>query len=166
MKQALKILTVLLISLLISCGGKEEKKKDNFSYEKAAPSEQAAPQAEAVPASKKIDLSDKGVGPIKSLVLPAEIDQAMATQGEEVYKKMCTACHRPDKKFIGPAPQGILERRTPEWIMNMILNPEEMIQTNPLAKELLTEFNGAPMANQNLTEAEARAVLEYFRTLK
>ena len=166
MKTTLKLMTVLFITMLISCGGKEEKKKDNFSYEKAAPSEQAAPQAEAVPASKKIDLSDKGVGPIKSLVLPAEIDQAMATQGEEVYKKMCTACHRPDKKFIGPAPQGILERRTPEWIMNMILNPEEMIQTNPLAKELLTEFNGAPMANQNLTEAEARAVLEYFRTLK
>ncbi len=166
MKQALKILTVLLISLLISCGGKEEKKKDNFSYEKAAPTEQAASQAEAVPASKRIDLTDKGVGPIKSLILPAEIDQAMATHGEEVYKKMCTACHRPDKKFIGPAPLGILERRTPEWVMNMILDPEDMIAKNPLAKELLIEFNGAPMANQNLTETEARAILEYFRTLK
>lgn len=166
MKQTLKILTVLFISLLISCGGKEEKKKEGFSYEKAAPTEQAAPQAEAVPASKKIDLSDKGIGPIKSLALAAEIDQAMATHGADVYKKMCTACHRPDKKFIGPAPQGILERRTPEWIMNMILNPEEMVANNPLAKELLIEFNGAPMANQNLTEADARAILEYFRTLK
>lgn len=166
MKQALKIFTVLFTSLLISCGGKEEKKKENFSYEKAAPTEQTATKAESVPASKRIDLSDKGVGPIKSLELAAEIDQEMATHGEEVYKKMCTACHRPDKKFIGPAPLGILERRTPEWVMNMILDPEDMIKKNPLAKELLIEFNGAPMANQNLTEAEARAVLEYFRTLK
>jgi hypothetical protein len=48
----------------------------------------------------------------------------------------------------------------------MILDPEDMIQKNALAKDLLIEFNGAPMANQNLTEADARAVLEYFRTLK
>lgn len=166
MKQTLKILTVLFISLLIGCGGKEDKKKEGFSYDKATPTEQTGSTVETVPPSKRIDLVDKGVGPIKSLVLPAEIDQAMATHGEDVYKKMCTACHRPDKKFIGPAPLGILERRTPEWIMNMILDPEDMIQKNSLAKELLIEFNGAPMANQNLTEADARAVLEYFRTLK
>ena len=90
----------------------------------------------------------------------------MVTHGEDVFKKMCTECHRPDKKFIGPAPTGILERRTPEWVMNMILNPEEMVQKDALAKELLIEFNGSPMANQNLSEEDARAVLEYFRTLK
>jgi cytochrome c551/c552 len=90
----------------------------------------------------------------------------MVTHGADVYKKMCMACHRPDKKFIGPAPTGILARRTPEWIMNMILNPVEMVQKDPLAKDLLMEFNGSPMANQNLTEDEARAVLEDFRTLK
>lgn len=37
---------------------------------------------------------------------------------------------------------------------------------DPLAKELLIEFNGSPMANQNLSQEDARAVLEYFRTLK
>jgi hypothetical protein len=40
-----------------------------------------------------------------------------------------------------------------------------MVAENPLAKELLIEFNGSPMANQSLTEEEARAVVEYFRTL-
>ena len=90
----------------------------------------------------------------------------MVTKGADVFKRMCTACHKPNKKFIGPSPQNILERRTPEWVMNMILNPEEMIQKDPLAKELLVEFNGSPMANQNLSEEDARAVLEYFRTLK
>ena len=85
---------------------------------------------------------------------------------KDVFKKMCTACHRADKKFIGPAPTGLLDRRSPEWVMNMILNPEEMVQKDALAKELLIEFNGSPMANQNLSEEDARAVLEYFRTLK
>ncbi|WP_142784889.1 c-type cytochrome [Changchengzhania lutea] len=167
MKKTLNIVMAFFAILLISCGGKEEKKKEGFSYEKKAPTEQkATSSAEKVPASKKVALSNKGIGPITSIDLPAEIDQSMAAHGADIYKKMCTACHRADKKFIGPAPTGILERRTPEWVMNMILNPDEMVQKDPLAKELLMEFNGSPMANQNLTEEEARAVLEYFRTLK
>jgi len=165
MKNISKIFTVLTMVLLLSCGGKE-KKEEEFTLKKKAATETKAAKTENVVASKRIDLVDKGVGPIKSVELPDKIDQAMVAKGQEIYNKMCTACHRPHKKFIGPAQAGVLERRTPEWIMNMILNPEVMIQKDPLAKDLLAEFNGAPMANQNLTQEEARAVLEYFRTLK
>ena len=165
MKTTLKFISVLFTILILSCGGKEEKKTESFTYEKKEVKKETPKEVEVVPASKKIDLTNKGVGPITSITLDANIDQAMATHGEDVFKKMCTACHRTGKKFIGPAPNGILERRTPEWIMNMILNPEEMVQKDPLAKELLIEFNGSPMANQNLSEEDARAVLEYFRTL-
>ncbi len=167
MKTTLNILSTLLIALLISCGGKEEKKKEGFSYDKKEKTEtKTAATAKKIPASKIVDLSNKGIGPITSISLDAEIDQTMATHGADVYKKMCTACHRADKKFIGPAPTGILERRTPEWVMNMILNPEQMVKEDPLAKDLLMEFNMSPMANQGLSEEDARAVLEYFRTLK
>ncbi|WP_191859033.1 c-type cytochrome [Hanstruepera ponticola] len=167
MKTTLKLMTLLFVLLVISCGGKEEKKEEKFSYEKkSTKTETVTKKEEKVPASKRVDLTNKGVGPITSVDLAADIDQSMATHGEDVFKKMCTACHRPDKKFIGPAPTGILERRTPEWVMNMILNPEEMVKNDPLAKDLLIEFNGSPMANQNLSEEDARAVLEYFRTLK
>ncbi|WP_242117523.1 c-type cytochrome [Aestuariivivens sediminicola] len=161
-----KIILLFFIAVLLGCGGKEEKKSESFSYEKKEVQKETPKKAETVPASKRIDLTNKGLGPITSVTLASDIDQSLASQGEEVFKKMCTACHRPDKKFIGPAPLGIHDRRTPEWIMNMILNPDEMVQKDPLAKELLMEFNGSPMANQNLTEEEARAVLEYFRTLK
>ena len=110
-------------------------------------------------------LKDKGVGPVKSLELPESIDQEMAKTGEDLYVLKCSACHKATEKYIGPAPKGIFERRSPEWIMNMILNPEKMIVENDAAKKLLMEFNGSPMANQNLTEEEARSILEYFRTL-
>jgi cytochrome c5 len=122
-----------------------------------------------VPEKKEVVETDPmkniGIGPIKSVSLNAEIDEEMAAEGKDVYEKMCTACHRSDKKFIGPSPQGVLERRSPEWVMNMILNPEEMVEKDPVARALLIEYNGSPMANQNLTEEQARAVLEYFRTL-
>jgi cytochrome c551/c552 len=167
MKSIFKIFTLVTVLLLMSCGGGEEKKKETNKIKIGSQPVEKKAEAEktSTKPSETIDLTNKGIGPISSLTLPSEIDQAMAAKGDEIYKKMCTACHRPDKKFIGPAPKGVLERRTPEWVMNMILNPEEMVQKDPLAKDLLMEFNGAPMANQNLTEEEARAVLEYFRTL-
>jgi len=167
MKNIMKSLAAIAIVTLISCGGKEEKKSNDIQIgQKPAVTETPKEEpASTEKPSEMVDLTNKGIGPVKSLELPAEIDQAMAAKGMEVYKTKCMACHKPDKKFVGPAPKGILERRTPEWIMNMILNPEEMTQKDPLAKALLIEFNGSPMANQNLTEEEARQVLEYFRTL-
>ena len=156
--------------LIVGCGGKDkEEKKEGFSVERSKSTtekpEETTAATNATPASERVDLENKGVGPIKSLTLDAEIDEAMAKKGEEIYNQMCLACHRVGKKFIGPAPDGILERRSPEWVMNMILNPEVMVKEDPLAKDLLVEFNGSPMANQGLTEDQARAVLEYFRTL-
>ncbi len=169
MKQAIKCIAILLSLGLVACGGKEEKKKEGFSIEREksdTEQTQSTPEPPADKASERVDLSTKGVGPITSLTLNEEIDPAMAAEGEQLYNQLCLACHRVGKKFIGPAPNGILKRRSPEWVMNMILNPEGMVKEDPLAKELLIEFNGSPMANQGLTEDQARAVLEYFRTLE
>lgn len=168
MKLLLNSTVIIFSLLLLGCGGKEEKKKEGFNVERTKATEQKVetPVANEVKASERIDLTNKGVGPITSVTLDATINQELATKGEEVYNKMCLACHRIGKKFIGPAPNGILERRTPEWVMNMILNPENMVKEDPLAKDLLVEFNGSPMANQGLNEEEARAILEYFRTLE
>ena len=163
--------TVIFFSLLLmACGGKEEKKKEGFSVDREKTKTEKPVEAVAatstVSPSERVDLENKGVGPIKSVTLSPEIDQALAKKGEEVYSQMCMACHRVDKKFIGPAPTGVLKRRSPEWVMNMILNPEVMVKEDALAKELMAEFNGAPMANQGLTEDQARSILEYFRTLE
>jgi mono/diheme cytochrome c family protein len=165
MKTTLKLIVLILSLAIVSCGGEEKKEeKEKVQLKKQTTTKKVEPVANTK-ASETIDLTNKGVGPIESLALSAEIDQAMAARGKDVYDRMCTACHRVDKKFIGPAPTGLLKRRSPEWIMNMMLDPEGMVKNDPLAKALLIEFNGSPMANQNLTEDEARAVLEYFRTL-
>ncbi len=166
MKTTLKQLSLLVFAILLfNCGGEENKKETKVKIGSQPTAKKVETKTTTTKASETIDLTNKGVGPIKSLSLPAEIDQVMVAKGAEVYKTMCTACHRAEKKFIGPAPKGIMKRRTPEWIMNMILDPEGMVKNDPLAKQLLIEFNGSPMANQNLTQEEARAVLEYFRTL-
>lgn len=68
-----------------------------------------------------------------------------------------------DTRLVGPALAGVTMRGSPEWIMNMILNPQEMVKKDPTAKKLLAEYNGAIMIDQNLSQDDARAVLEYFR---
>ena len=167
----LAILSILLgLGTLVACSGKEEKKEEKFSYEttktnKTAEAETNADESET-PASERITLDQKGVGKIKELKLDPTIDQEMVTRGAAIFKTNCTACHKVDKRFIGPSPKGIMKRRSPEWIMNMILDPELMVEQDRCAKDLLVEFNGAAMANQNMTEEQARDILEYFRTLE
>jgi len=112
----------------------------------------------------KLYSGSKGIGSVKSLKLEA-LNPNMAAEGQKIYKQMCTSCHKSKHRYIGPAPLGIFDRRTPEWIMNMILNPDEMVNNDPIAKELLKRYV-SPMADQNLTKEEARKVLEYFRTIK
>jgi len=144
---------VLALSLA-SCGGDKPKNESPVG----------APVKEAEVTPEISDpMSNKGIGPISSVTL-GEIDQTLVAQGEAAFKAKCTACHKISKKFVGPALKGVTQRRSPEWIMNMTMNPEEMIKKDPIAIQLLAEANGAPMANQNLTEEEARAILEYFRT--
>ena len=155
------VLILLLISIglfFTSCGGDESSSSKTT---KKAPTSMLSKKAE----NKGDTKNDKGIGPIKEITL-GEIDPALVTKGKTVYDAKCTACHKPYEKYIGPAPVGLIERRSPEWIMNMILNPEEMVKNDPIAKKLFAEFNFVPMANQNLTEDEARAVLEYIRSLK
>lgn len=152
--------------VLVSCGGKEEKKDSDEVQLGNYSKKEELTKTEPVTEVDMTDMSNKGIGPVKKLELPAEIDQAMAAKGKAIFDSKCLACHKPDKKFIGPAPAGVLDRRSPEWVMNMMLNPEEMILKDPIAKQLLIEHNGSPMANQNLTEEDARQILEYFRTLE
>ena len=159
------LITLCCISVvMMGCGGGSES---NQAAGNDDPQSMVTTESEEsnVPASERITLDNKGVGPIKNLELAATIDEEMVTRGMEIFKTNCSACHKIDKRFIGPSPKGIMNRRSPEWIMNMILDPQLMVEQDRCAKDLLIEFNGAAMANQNMTEQQARDILEYFRTL-
>ena len=116
--------------------------------------------------SKRSDsLSNKGVGPIINVILEDKVNISMANSGEKLFNQLCTSCHMINEDYIGPAMSGILDRRSPEWIMNMILNPIQMLEEDPIAIELLKKYDFEYMYNQNLLEEEAREILEYFRIL-
>jgi len=151
-------LALVFVMLINACGGESNKKEKKGKF---APTAKVKPMTfEEAQADWK---NQKGLGPIDKVVL-GELNTELAKKGEDIYILKCTACHAPDKEKLGPAPVGVLDRRTPEWILNMILNPEEMALKDPIGRGLLMKYNTV-MANQGLTKDDARAVLEYFRTL-
>jgi mono/diheme cytochrome c family protein len=149
------------VLFLASCGEKkEEKKEEGFEMSRT---KKEAPAAETKSDGVPVDLSNKGVGPITSVEFGPEIDEELAARGEGKFSTICVACHQMNQRMIGPALAGVYERRSPEWVMNMILNPDRMLKEDPIAKALYEEYNGAIMLNQNLSEEDARAVAEYLR---
>jgi len=142
---------VLALAVAMGCGGS------------STPEPADAPAVAADPSGLSPDELENGIGPAKEAVVLGAIDPALAETGKAVFETKCLSCHKMGERFIGPDLTGILARRTPRYVMNMILNPEEMVKRHPEAKKLLAEYL-APMAQQNLTQADARAVLEYIRT--
>ena len=144
------LISSLLICFLFSCGSSNESKKSNEIDSKQ--NVEMDVQSESI---------DKGIGPIENVKLNHHVDAEMSAIGKATFDSKCSACHKMNKRFIGPSLDLVTKRRSPEWIMNMILNPDEMVKENQAAKELLMEYI-SPMANQSLTEGEARSILEYF----
>ena len=155
------LIWITLAALVMACGGKKEEKKDSFEINRSKTEVKEETVSEGVP----VDLDNKGIGPIKEMKFPDEIDQEMAARGKATFEMICVACHQINQRMIGPAMAGVYDRRSPEWVMNMILNPDGMLKEDPIAKALLKEYNNMIMNNQNLSEDEARELAEYLRTL-
>ncbi len=120
---------------------------------------------DSVPQSPKAEqsVSELGVGPIREVKV-GPLDNALAMKGKAVFDQKCGACHKIDERYVGPALKGVTLRRRAEWIMNMILNPTEMLEKDPVARDLLATYL-TPMTFQNVSQDQARALLEYFRQI-
>lgn len=144
---------VLLAVGVAGCGGSE-----------APPDGAGQPASPPAGAALSAFQLEHGIGPVTEVVeLPAAIDAALAHEGQEEFEVKCAACHHMGERFVGPALGEVTSRRSPAYIMNMILNPQEMVEQHPVAKELLAQYMSF-MPNQGITREDARAILEYLRT--
>ena len=95
--------------------------------------------------------------------LTSPLNAQWVTEGKGIYELKCQACHKlTDEKLVGPGWKGVTQKRKPEWIINMITNVDMMLEKDPEAQKLLEECL-VRMPNQNLTQEEARKVLEFQR---
>ncbi|MCO4293946.1 cytochrome c [Solitalea sp. MAHUQ-68] len=154
-------LALTIVSLfLASCGGSQNNTDSNQTAENTEATTTESSAAAAV--DTKAHSDSKGVGKFTEVKIEA-LNTDLAKNGETVFTAKCSACHKTtDQKVVGPGLKGVTERRTPEWIMNMITNPTEMTKSDPVAKALLEEHL-TQMTFQNVTDDETRQILEFLR---
>ena len=141
MKTLAFYITLIGISSLLACGGAGSQQNQD---------EQIESDTTAKGNVTYIDISDP-------------LDASLIEEGKIIFEKRCDNCHRGDSiKLVGPGWAGITNRRSPEWIMNMILNVSIMVEHDSVAHKLLDE-NDVKMPDQNLSVDKARAVLEFMR---
>ncbi|MFZ9387939.1 MAG: c-type cytochrome [Chitinophagaceae bacterium] len=98
------------------------------------------------------------------ITLSTPLDQAMVTVGKGTYELKCQSCHRlTEEKLVGPGWKDVTKRREPLWIMNMITNVDMMLDSDPEAQKLLEQCL-VRMPNQNITQDDARKLLEFMRS--
>ncbi len=107
---------------------------------------------------------DTGIGPVKSLNLGV-VDFLQAEYGKRIYSiRKCGSCHNSKDSMKAPKLRNITQVRTPEFIMNYLLNMKEMQGKDSDVKRSIKIYN-KKMPVQHLSRRQARALLEYFRLL-
>lgn len=105
----------------------------------------------------------RGEGKFKNVELSPTLEVAKAEAGEKVYDVKCASCHKlSTERLVGPGWTGVTQRNKPEWIMNFVTNVDRMLEQDPKAQAQL-EICLVRMPNQNLTDEDARNVLEFMR---
>ncbi len=107
--------------------------------------------------------ASKGIGRFKDVQLSHPIDAAMASKGQSIFDAKCMACHKTDdEKLVGPGWKGVTDRHSPEWLMNFITNTQVMLDKDLTAQQELAVCV-VRMPNQDLTDEQARQILEFMR---
>jgi len=134
---------------VVACTTRQEA--EQAAKQSPSPVEAAAPQEEVHGTKvEKVELSNP-------------LNAEWVAKGKEIYKIKCQACHKlTDAKLVGPGWAGVTARRTPEWIINMIINVDMMLESDPEAQKMLEQCL-VRMPNQSLTPDDARHVIEFMR---
>ncbi len=103
-----------------------------------------------------------------SVAQAAEPGSGDAANGKALFNSLCAACHKPYSKSIGPALNGVSDRRARSWIDSWIHNSAEMIASGDAeAVAIYEEYNKTAMpAFPQLTEAEIGDILAYVEQPK
>lgn len=152
----MKKLILLFFSLsLFACGGSKSESNGNDESAKTTSEESTSGNPSYDP--------NRGVGKFTDVEISATVDAALASKGKSTYDVKCGSCHKTtEERLVGPGWKGVTQRHKPAWILNFMTNTDEMINKDPAVQAQL-ELCLVRMPNQNLTDDEAKSLLEFMR---
>lgn len=153
MKKLLVLCMVIaFVTFVAACGGNDKTEEKSDATETATTETSENPSYDP----------NRGEGKFTTVEL-GPLDSKKAELGDQVFQVKCSSCHKlTDEKLVGPGWAGVTERRKPEWIMNFITNTDVMIDKDPEVQAQL-ELCLVRMPNQNLSDDDARNLLEFMR---
>lgn len=108
--------------------------------------------------------TEHGIGPITEDVPLAAIDPNKAIAGEQLFIKKCATCHYLDMKKTGPPLRDVTKRRSREYVLNQVMNPEQMGKLHPDGRKLVAQY-AQYMTIQGITRENATDLLEFLRSV-
>ncbi|MBV6439082.1 MAG: cytochrome c [Haliscomenobacteraceae bacterium CHB4] len=142
-------LAALLMIAFLACTSRKEA--EDAAKKSPTPSEAATPQPEVHGTE------------VKTVELTNPLNKEWVTAGKGIYDTKCLACHKlTNEKLVGPGWAGVTKRREPVWLINMITNVDMMLATDAEAQKMLEECL-VRMPNQNVTQEDARKIIEFMR---
>lgn len=89
------------------------------------------------------------------------------TPGEQMFRTRCASCHSvvgEDRKIaLGPDLLGVTRKRDPQWLINWLKAPDQMLKDkDPIAVALYQQYNKIAMPNMRLNQQEAVDLLDYL----
>lgn len=151
-RKFLFVIAALMCILIIRCGSDESKENSN---------DRKAASTDTVVISQ--GTNSKGIGRFNEIKLTHPLDENMISKAQLIYNSKCFACHKlTTEKLVGPGWKGVTDRRTAEWIMNFITNTQVMLDKDLAAQSMMVTCV-VRMPNQDLTDEQAREMLEFMR---
>jgi len=113
-------------------------------------------------------LSARRLAPALPVLALLAATAARAQSGGEaaaLFTTRCSSCHTiGEGTKVGPDLLGVTDRRDEAWLTKFLKSPGALIDGgDPVAKELFSKANGVRMPDQQLTDAERKALFGLFR---
>ena len=87
------------------------------------------------------------IGILTSLTASAQSDEAVQA-GKKLFNANCAACHKLNKRAVGPALRGISSKYDREWLYSWIKNSTAMVKSGDAqAVAIYEEYNGSVMTS-------------------
>ncbi|MBP9150660.1 MAG: c-type cytochrome [Flavobacteriales bacterium] len=87
---------------------------------------------------------------------------AIAQDGEQLFTKNCSACHKMGTRLVGPDLTGVTERRSEDWVKSFITNSQAMVAAGDADAVAIFEEYKIPMTSFPLSDAELTALVGYL----
>ncbi|MFP4369753.1 MAG: c-type cytochrome [Candidatus Kapaibacterium sp.] len=138
------LLAIIAFSIISACGEGGDKPEDNNS----GTADNISAAGDQFLAVENVDLG--------------EMTDEKINRGEEIFNQKCKTCHQIDNDLIGPSLKNVTERRSPEFIISMIMDPEAMAENNEKVKQMRQKYN-IVMTYQDVNIEDAKNLYFYLK---